>query len=84
MPLDRFTLDVLHCIRLNGYEVRTTSSGHATLITIVKLERNAETSIALTQENRYGLVERLMADYCTPLQQESLALSASSLLLRVA
>ena len=84
MILDHFVLDVLNCIRLNGYEVATYTRDDSTIITIFDLERNAETCVALTAENRLSLMDRLAGDYCTAQQQEGLFLNAGATLSRVA
>ena len=78
MTSDLIALSIFNSIRLNGYEVTVTPRGSVTLVTILDLERNAETCLALTEENRLSLLDRLASDYCTPQQQESLFTSLST------
>ena len=84
MILDPFALDVLDCIRRNGYEVSLITRGSIVLVTIFDLERDAETSVALNEENRLAFLDRLASDYCTLQQQEALFMHIGAGLARVA
>jgi hypothetical protein len=76
MELSHAALDILNCIRLNGYEVSISSNGNALIITIFDLERDAVSTYAITRDTEASVAAQMSNAFCTEQQREKLFVSA--------